>query len=83
MSAWVEVVQTDAEQPWHGRYVAGNGEPIWFTEKYGDRRDVINAVMLLPGMAGAVRLFDEQQLIELKAPGGTLEVRYVDERKKS
>lgn len=83
-SPWVEVVQTDAEQPWHGRIVGGNGEPVWLTENYGDRRDIVAAILILPGMAGAVRLFDDNQLVELKAQNGAhIEVRYVDERGKS
>lgn len=47
MSARFELVRTDAEQPWHVRFVAPNGRIVWTTEQYGRRKSAINAVSSL------------------------------------
>jgi uncharacterized protein YegP (UPF0339 family) len=47
MTSRFEIVQTDADQPWHARFIAANGEPIWTTESYADRSDAVHAVELL------------------------------------
>jgi uncharacterized protein YegP (UPF0339 family) len=40
----IEIVRTDAEQPWHVRLVAGNGQVVWHTENYADRDSAASAV---------------------------------------
>lgn len=42
-----EIVRTDAEQSWHARIIASNGEPLWVTENYADRRGAENAIRVL------------------------------------
>jgi hypothetical protein len=80
----VEVVRTDAEQPWHCRLVdPNNGEPVWWTETYADERDAVAAILWLPGFASSVRVMENGRLVELKGGSSELEVRYVDERKAS
>jgi len=47
MSARFEVVRTDAEQPWHARFIAENNEPVWSTENLVHREDAVAAVHIL------------------------------------
>lgn len=56
-----DVVQTDAG--WHGRIVAGNGEPVWSTEVLTRKETVLAAVEALCGAAESglrVRVVDER-----------------------
>jgi uncharacterized protein YegP (UPF0339 family) len=65
MSARFEVVRTDAEQPWHARFIAANGRIVWTTENYGRRRDAVAAVMLI-GDAPSYSNGRDADLIELR-----------------
>lgn len=47
MSARFEIVRTDAEQPWHARFVGANGETVWTTENYLRRTDALEAISLI------------------------------------
>lgn len=58
MSARFEIVQTNAEQPWHARFVAANGEAVWSTENYADVRGAEDAVALLADALGSEALFE-------------------------
>lgn len=49
----IEIVQTDADQPWHARLVGDNGEKVWWTEQYARRADAIGAVTLVAELFGA------------------------------
>lgn len=47
-TARFEIVHTEGvKHPWHGRYRAANGEIVWWTELYADRRDVLRAIGFL------------------------------------
>jgi uncharacterized protein YegP (UPF0339 family) len=50
-----EIVRTDADQPYHVRLVAENGEKVWWTENYASRFDAIHALTLLGSMFGRDR----------------------------
>lgn len=39
-----EIVRSDAEQPWHARFIADNGRTVWTTENYNRRRNALNAI---------------------------------------
>jgi uncharacterized protein YegP (UPF0339 family) len=43
----IEIVQTDAEQPWHGRVKAGNGQIVWHTENYAEHDSAASAVAVV------------------------------------
>lgn len=53
-AAKFELVQTDLG--WHARFVGGNGEIVWWTEPYPDRRDAVHAVELLAANTEKMRL---------------------------
>lgn len=79
-----ELVQTDADQPWHTRFIASNGEPIWTTENYASHQDAIHAIELITGSPVRDRLgLREVAVVYTLAPEGLLEVRLVDERDKT
>lgn len=44
MGTRFEIVQTDAEQPFHARFIAANGETVWTSENYADKRDAQHAI---------------------------------------
>lgn len=44
MSARFEIVRTDAEQPWHARFVAANGRIVFSTEQYARRAGAVTAI---------------------------------------
>lgn len=76
-AARFEIVQTDAEQPWHARRIAGNGRKRWASENFVHRRAAVDVIE------------DAAQHLIERAPDGSLrvmhgrertEVRYVDER---
>lgn len=55
MTARFEIVHTDAAQPWHARFIAANGEPVWSTETYVDERDALGAVqVIVAAIAGPI-----------------------------
>lgn len=62
MSARFELVHSDAEQPWHARFVAGNNRKVWTTETYRERNGALNAIaclaegMITPGVDGLLRV---------------------------
>lgn len=78
-AARFEVVRTNAAQPWHGRFVAGNGRIVWTTETYTRRGRVMDAIQLLTDNPhshpeiGADRVFVHMN-------EGCHEIRDVDER---
>lgn len=57
-----EIVRTDAEQPWHARFVASNGRIVWTTEQYTRRRGAENAIRALEmtRFGAEVRTTDER-----------------------
>lgn len=48
----IEIVHTDADQPWHARLVGDNGEIVWTTENYTTSAHAYHAIELLGGMFG-------------------------------
>lgn len=42
--ARIDIVRTDAEQPFHARFVASNGQTVVWSENYADRRDALSAI---------------------------------------
>jgi uncharacterized protein YegP (UPF0339 family) len=80
-AARFEIVHTDAEQPWHGRFVAGNGRIVWTTETYTRRGRVMDAIRLLTVEPHSHReLGDADDRLFVVTGGQCLEVRDVDER---
>lgn len=58
-----EIVRRDPGelgQPWHARVVASNGETVWTTENYADRRGAEAAIRLLDVGIHAVKNVDER-----------------------
>lgn len=45
--ARLQIVQTDAEQPWHVRVLGSNGEPIATSEKYAAEESAEVAIAVL------------------------------------
>lgn len=43
----IEIVRTEADQPWHVRIRADNGEPTWSTENYTTLQSALDAIELL------------------------------------
>lgn len=86
MSARFEVVHSDAEQPWHARYVASNGRIVWTTENYTRKRGAVNAIAaFVDSFLGHWLEIDGSQVTEIgnswtKERRRALEVRYIDER---
>lgn len=89
----IEIVQTDAEQPWHTRVLGRNGEPVMHSENYADDDTACSAVAVLAEAFGItmsrppVRDVDDETgtLLGLRgeAPDGnvyTYPIRFVDER---
>lgn len=86
-----EIVRTDAEQPWHTRLRANNGQVVMHTENYVDADSAASAVavaaeafgitMARPPVAGDPETTGIGLMGE--APDGNLycfDVRHVDER---
>lgn len=48
----IEIVHTDADQPWHARLVGDNGEIVWVTETYTTSAHAFHAIELLGEMFG-------------------------------
>lgn len=67
-----EIVRTDAEQPWHARFVAANGRVVWTTESYTRRKSALNAICVL--VDGFGRGWVGEDYVE----GADGEWRYVD-----
>lgn len=90
--ARIEIVHTDAEQPFHLRIAGNNGQVIATSEKYGERRDALSAIAVVAEAFGITmnRPPDENtdpEVGELGVVGETPEgvvhiypVRDVDER---
>lgn len=76
MSARWEIVRSDAEQPWHARFVAANGRILFSTENYTRKRGVERAIESATGCALS---WVEGEAWAHRCKGG-VEVRYVDER---
>lgn len=86
-----EIVQTDAEQPWHARLLGNNGETVMHTENYAKRDAAASAVAVAAEAFGITMSRPpeqgdpETQGIGLlgEAPSGHVycfDVRDVDER---
>ena len=56
----IEIVQSTGEQPWHARFVSGNGEKVAWTENYHNRSDAIFAVARLAEVFGVKGRFNVQ-----------------------
>jgi uncharacterized protein YegP (UPF0339 family) len=48
----IEIVRTDADQPWHVRVVASNGRTVAHSENYADVRDAETAVAVIAEQFG-------------------------------
>jgi uncharacterized protein YegP (UPF0339 family) len=75
-----EIVRTDAEQPWHGRFVAGNGRIVWTTETYTRRGRVMDAIALLTAGPHSHREYGDIDWLYVLMNEGCHEIRDVDER---
>lgn len=82
-----EVVQTDAEQPWHLRLVGSNGEPVMVSENYTDPRTAENAIAVAAEAFGVTIPRDPEwvgvtELVGYRSNGARVyvQVRHVDER---
>lgn len=76
----IELVRTDAEQPYHMRIVnEGNNTISWRTENYHNRNDALDALRELPG---ASNFYVSQDLGPVTAhlAGTAYSVIEVDER---
>lgn len=84
MSARFEIVETTAEQPFHVRLVAENGEPISSGENHTDERDARRAIEVEAGLFGYDVLHWEADAVVLEhrvsGLSWRLPVRRVDER---
>lgn len=49
----IEIVETSAPQPWHVRFIGGNGEPIASGENLSSEQDAETAVLAIARMFGA------------------------------
>lgn len=89
----IEIVQTDADQPWHVRVSGSNGEPVMHSENYTDADTASSAVAVLAEAFGITmsrppeRDVDDETgtLLGLRgeAPDGhvySYPIRFVDER---
>lgn len=54
MTAHWEIVRTDAEQPWHIRFRAGNGKVVVSSENYSRRDSAMKAIVSLATAFGAL-----------------------------
>lgn len=60
----IEIVTTEAEQPYHARLKGDNGEIVWTTENYARKFDAIHAVTELArafGHQGSQFVIDPQR----------------------
>jgi uncharacterized protein YegP (UPF0339 family) len=83
--ARIEIVRTDAPQPWHARIRAANGQITWATENYTRRESADAAVGRLAEMFGgfvadgvAYTYVDDAGHISVRVQRA--EIRFVDER---
>lgn len=81
-----EIVRTDAEQPWHVRLVASNGNIIMSSENYTRRRRAESAIAVAAEAFGVAMNRppnrEGDRLVGRGRDGETYsyDVRYVDER---
>ena len=86
MSGHVEIVHTDAEQPWHVRLVGANGEPIAAGElsSEADAQTAVCAIARLFGWGEPRLTHGTEEPWQWVAQGGwprrTVPVEFVDER---
>lgn len=80
MAARFEIVQTDAEQPWHARFIAANGETVWTTENYTNRATAILAINFMASAFGGFVWEPAAGTAVARPIGPDIEVRDVDER---
>lgn len=73
MTARFEIVHTDHKQPWHARWVADNGEIVWWTETYVDKRDAEASILMIAGART-----EDGRITATLEPG--YPVHYIDER---
>lgn len=86
-----EIVRTDADQPFHARLVAGNGQIVMHSENYADARAALTAVAVAAEAFGITMsrppaLEEDTGLPLGEAPDGNVyayEVRHLDERGES
>lgn len=88
----IQIVRTDAEQPFHLRFVGDNGEPIASSENYAQRSTAVDAIGVVAGafgitMSRPVEENTDPEVAELGVFGETPEgvvhvypIRDVDER---
>lgn len=86
MTAHFEVVQTDADEPWHVRIVGGNHEPILVGENlsgFDDARTAVLAVAAIfvpaPDLRGDVDR-DHEWFVSAGGQPTSARVTYRDER---
>lgn len=77
-----EIVQADAEQPWHARSIAGNGEKVLWSETYAERRAALEAIRITAQLFSVTPAYFnlDDGILYLYAGGMRVEVRDVDER---
>lgn len=87
MSAHIVIAHTDAEQPFHVRVIAENGEPILSSENLADQRDAERVVCVLAEMFGwdepwvTKSLHDpSQRMVVSETAKMPVDVVHVDER---
>ena len=77
-----EVVRTDADEPWHARSRAGNGEVVLWSETYTERRAALEAIRITAQLFSVTPAYFDvtDGVFYLYAGGMRVEVRDVDER---
>lgn len=85
----IEIVRTDAEQPWHVRLVGSNGQTVAHGENLADERDADNAIAAIAELFGITMArppehdVDNPTWLMGEAPDGrtyAYPVTHVDER---
>jgi uncharacterized protein YegP (UPF0339 family) len=85
----IEIVQTDAEQPWHVRINGSNGEPVMHSENYADVDTATSAIAVIAEAFGITMSRPPEQPdddtvgVLGEAPDGRVYAypfRFVDER---
>lgn len=70
----IEIVTTQADQPYHARIKGDNGEIVWTTENYSRKFDAVHAVTELAAAFGHA---GSQFVMDVDRPGsahGTLQL---------
>lgn len=82
MSPRFEIVQSDAEQPWHARSISGNGEKVLWSENYSERRAALEAIRITAQLFSVTPAYFDlvEGVLHLHAGGMRVPVVDVDER---